>query len=640
MKFLLQKFLKPQNVAFLIVILLIIFFFPVSNIFITPDGLWYLSTASNIFHGKGYTEVNGKDVITRPPLFQLILTFFFKLFGESLFAAILVLRTFWAVIGLLFFLVTKRLFNWKIALAAFLLMLTMPRMYLLSNHLLLDYPFSFFVLSFLLLALLVLGRKNNYPFYALMGLIEGIGFLFKETMILFLLFPFFLLFLKKEPWHVRIKEITIYLGIFFLLFSAWVIYAFLNTQDPLSGLYFIGGHIISLLRQKVLGGSVSLPLNSMNEFSFFLYAINRMLIFSLFGAVSWLYFFYRTFRKKDKKSLLLIILCLLYLPLILFLALQGEAGIEKINMGAFSRELNGFSFATIIVFVVSVYDVIKYLYKKVAKNFSFSIIQRNLIPDAVFLSSIIFLSTLMILEVPFFFQVNIISNAWSGWYLERGIEEGIGFLSREDIRWAKKIASIVPEGSTIMTSPASAFMLNFLYPEHYFYTLPPALYLSDNLPPFEYYPYTYVNTYVFGKQKEKKEKKILFVWVSTLRRSDFRYITQEDLLKTIKEHSVQYIITFSYRNHLAFLSYYLEKNPGFKKIFGDKDKSLKIFQVKEIQPVKKFTPLFSEDARRFILESYEKGIKTGIFSDFQNNFNWTKEYVYELVKNQKIRFKY
>lgn len=627
--------LNSQDISFFVIISLVAFFFLIGNIIITEDGVWYLTTASSILHGKEYVNTDGSNVILRPPLFQLTLIPFFKLFGETLFSATLVLRIFWGIIGLLFFFLIKKLFNWQIALASFFLVLSTPQLAILSFYFLLDYPLAFFIILILIIGLYTLkeeNRRKEYFFYGLMGTVMGLGILFKEVMLIFSPFPFFLLFLKEEKILNRVKKFFVYLIVLSATISPWIVYATIQNGDISSSFYFILGHFSSV-KQETPSSPLHTPsLNFSNILSTIILAINSFFIFGPFGFLAWVYFFYKTFRKKEKKWLLLVILFFLYLPLMVYLALKKDEGIYMLNFGSLNRQFIGLSLSTIVIFTVTIYDTLKYLLKKAVQG-PVKILspgKENLVFNALFFGAIFSFSILLISIIPFNSKFNLITNTIQG-LKSKGVIQASGFLNKADRKLAEEISNVIPKNSNVMTWRTSGDIFNFLLPGRYSFSFFPAYYLINNLPAAR------VDLLGFKEAKKltpQKGDKVISLWTDFPKRHRIQYLTERQLLSSLKENSVQYIIT---SHTLNFFSLYFEKNPGFQEIFSTKDGFAKVFKVKELKPVKDFTPLLEETVRQFILNPPEKKEAELLFSDFQRNFGWSRKEVKNLAKEQKTK---
>lgn len=596
--------MKKELFFLFLIFFLLIYFFPSGYVLITPDSLFYLSTASNIFYKKGYTFPDQTPVIEkfrRSPFFQIILVLFFKIFGQSFFSATILLRIFWAVILFLFYFFVKNLFNKEIALGAFLLALFFPQFYLLSNTLLLDFPKMFFVFLFFLFCLKIVKNKDNYLTWAFLGIILALGVLFKESAFLFFPLPLLLGFLKeKEAFQQKIKKFSFYLAFFFLFTFPWAGYLSIEGES-FASFFQIPFHFLSK-HSKILffQAKVSLLENFKKNIW---YGINSIFPFGFLGLIIWLYFFKKTFSERKKEDFFIFFLFLLYL-LPLFYFLSNEIFLKRVNL-PYSRHFVTLSFLTLTILSVFLYRAINYFFKK--NNFSSKKIFSSNLIFFLTICWIIFIFLAEIVFFPFF-------NAKEGWakMKEKKVKIiGIGNLSKINFPEMKKLYQILPQEAKIMTTPRLAFLLNFLFPES---------------------NYQY---FLFPRQKITSQKttlkKVLFVWSSTsfqtLQPLKFiNYLTEEDLFKKIKENSVEYVLVSSF--HFDFFSFYFEKNPGFLKIFEAKDGSLKLFKIKKLSPIdwevffdENFLKIFSKNQEKFLPFLCQK-------------FNWSQKELIEKIKTQ------
>ncbi|MBU1201229.1 MAG: glycosyltransferase family 39 protein [Nanoarchaeota archaeon] len=147
----------------------------------------------------------------------------FLLFGESPFIVHIIASILYAFIPVLVFLLSKKLFNRKIAIISSFFVISMPFLLVQSSMFLVDVPTVFFVLL-ALLTFYVFLHKNKVWYYFLTVITLLFAITSKRPAVLFLLLSFFVLFLivkQKTGFHIKhlsIKAFIIFYVLFIIIF--------------------------------------------------------------------------------------------------------------------------------------------------------------------------------------------------------------------------------------------------------------------------------------------------------------------------------------------------------------------------------------------------------------------------------------
>ena len=212
------------GLALLLVILGVLVFVG-TDIQVSQDMGLYMSRATNLVHGRGYTDMDGAPVYTRPPGFVGLVALAFALFGRLVGSGFLVVRFFAVLNPVLVFFLGRRLFNRRVGfMAAVLFLVSIPILHASDRHLDHVWP-AFILLQFLFLHLGWTTRRHRW--LVLSGIFLGVAALIKETALLCALVPMAIILVQERPrWrHILLGWCATWGGLLavFAPWAAWVI---------------------------------------------------------------------------------------------------------------------------------------------------------------------------------------------------------------------------------------------------------------------------------------------------------------------------------------------------------------------------------------------------------------------------------
>ena len=529
--------------------------FSTYDITISTDMGWYMNSALNLYLGRGFRDINGLLIVTRGPLFPLMMVGSYWLLGVSPWSAFWVVRVFAILTPLAVYALGKKLFDTWIGLSAALLILTSYSMNNWSyRHL--DAVWSFFAL----LSLLVLYRgleEGRSLSFVLSGLLFGLAYLVKPALILLLPLPIVaVLIIDEYRTKNHYKGLVLYASTIVLLISPWIWYVYSQTLNIKMAVFGIGGdraadeaiHLNSLVYLKnyfngllayYSGGSQSLSEN---------FILAPLFIFS------WIHTAFRAL-KKDKPSIFLATAAVLLSPYIAY------TGRENLRVGQ------------LLFFLL-----LSYL---VTARFCFRLCRKILLWSKALSrfgeSHLSFASVMVVtfILVPVQTFASHKSDKGNKDFLKRSlsyqrlikdrnvqiIRGPFGQASKECGEWIQKA---IPAGSAFMAANQISGSAIFFYShgKYPIYQLPiinskslrNVRLCSDNCTPI-----------------------FLSSWIERIDpRNKIFALRRNDLFSAILERDVKYIIIDRRRN---FLTLYLESDPSFKFVKEFSNGLVKIFKV-------------------------------------------------------------
>lgn len=161
---------------------------PIKSLAVTSDGIYYLSIALNLFHGKGYVGLDWTQVERGRQLLPWLVAMAFGLNGPSLTAAFLVTRMFFVLNALTAYALGVTIINRWVGLGASLLVLSSVSINVWSGLIHIDHIVPFFMAVFVLATYVGLVQRK-LAFLLLAGLALGLGYMTKETALAVLPLP-------------------------------------------------------------------------------------------------------------------------------------------------------------------------------------------------------------------------------------------------------------------------------------------------------------------------------------------------------------------------------------------------------------------------------------------------------------------
>ncbi len=232
------------NIVFIVVLTLIVAglclkFLP--SFPVTSDTEEYDTVALNLVQGKGLTLDNEP---TKEPLgYPLFLAGIYSLFGHNWQAVQIIQFILLAGMGMIFYLTTRKFFNFSLILALLssLTFVLWPYFIFYPNLITTEILFIFFLLLsiyFLLSFLKEPSLKNSL----ILGVLLGIAALVRPVALLlpFWLVLFLLIFLKSARTKTYFFKLAVFLVVFTTVFSPWVIRNYIHYHE----LFPVYSHVI------------------------------------------------------------------------------------------------------------------------------------------------------------------------------------------------------------------------------------------------------------------------------------------------------------------------------------------------------------------------------------------------------------
>ncbi|MFC1812828.1 tetratricopeptide repeat protein [Thermodesulfobacteriota bacterium] len=313
---------------FLLILGIITFF--AHPIFFPSDLKVYACNALNFYLGKGYTNIDGSLIFFRAPLFPLLISISYWLFGVSHVSTFWVIKIFCVLNPLIVYAIGTRFFNKRVGVSAAFLILTSYAINFLSfRHI--DAIWPFFILLSTLFFYLGF-EKNKTRFFILAGIGLALSYLVKEASFLFFPVPFLMFVFVKDYRKISFLKNALwgYLASFVVILP-WPIYIFSTHEAPnLLMLLGRGGtrKFYQITNPSGPGDWGNLPLLALGKlktlFSGFLQfyhgtgiSLDQWFILAPLFIIAWLYVFSGAIQ-GNKHLRILTILFLLYTPIIYF----------------------------------------------------------------------------------------------------------------------------------------------------------------------------------------------------------------------------------------------------------------------------------------------------------------------------------
>ena len=196
------------------------------------DAIRYMTWALNILEGRGYTDIDGTMVTVRPPLYPLLLAALFHLAGASIFTAVWITKIFGICFNLLItYAIGRRLYGRVTGLLAGILLNGTIGLATLYNEIKID-PIIIVFLNLSILFLITAYQEKKLPLAILAGFLLGITFLGKDTALLWLPLPLYLILVTpsfRTKQHIEMAYLIWLLFIFTLV--PWWVWFYIQTGN-------------------------------------------------------------------------------------------------------------------------------------------------------------------------------------------------------------------------------------------------------------------------------------------------------------------------------------------------------------------------------------------------------------------------
>lgn len=613
---------------------------------ISDDMQWYCKTAMNIYQGEGFVDTDGSPILVRP-VFPYMIALAYWLLGPSHWNAFWVVRLFCILNPVMIYFLGKELFGKWVGFSAALLVLSSWALNMWSyRHLDAIWPFWVFLAIYLLVKRIPDHQK--WPFF-LAGICMGIGFLIKEVVMLFLVFPVLLLMGSQQYRNKKyLKKIIIFYSGFVIFVSPWVTYQLLNggIRDVLYTAPTVASAIVSPQESSFLNewGWTKFE-NKSSKFKQFLHKskISGKIIFAFIILMVLFGMFYKRIIRHYKLRITVIGLIILLLISSIYLL-----GVHNILLG-FGKFYSGQNNSLAANFTVAPIMIISWaviLYQALKRDQSSLI----LISAALCYLPIIYfmgLSGFRLGQGLIFYYFSYLAIAASVMMVSHRIPGLIGvsdgYMIQDRFFFSVIIAGII-FAQSFLTIQNDVGYVGFLKDRSYFYLKASGhnirvfvdeklfgyhakhlhTWLKKNVPENSVvmiserhrrmYKYRYIGQShrMIGMRIIESRRSDLadhylrkgpLILISAIVRknrenSDFLTVREPDLLKSIRRNNVEYVIVTKRRN---FMSLYFDQNEGFKKVkeFGRGGK-LKIYKVNDPKPSNDFEPLISTRLIRYL----------------------------------------
>lgn len=199
----------------------------------TPDVAYYLSLAKNIFLGNGYVNPDLSPALYRGPGYPYLISLSYILFGNSLISALILMRLFWFFTVVITYILSKELFNHRVAFMASFFVITANVISDSYNRIWTDGIVTFLVLLLMLILWKIIKSNHNVKWYIGLGIIAGLAYLVKQTAIIIVPLPILIWFIFPEyRTRQNLRNISIFIFVFALFFFGWMGYIYLAGGSP------------------------------------------------------------------------------------------------------------------------------------------------------------------------------------------------------------------------------------------------------------------------------------------------------------------------------------------------------------------------------------------------------------------------
>ncbi|HCC79308.1 MAG: hypothetical protein A2X25_06280 [Chloroflexi bacterium GWB2_49_20] len=199
----------------------------------SSDVSYYLSLAKNLFHGNGYVNPDLSPSIYRGPIFPLLISLSYSLFGESFRSAVILERIFWALTILITYILGGQLFNQRVGFFASFFVLSTFVINVAFRLVWTDGPLIFFILALQWMFWEAFSKQRGNKWYLLMGVLMGTAYLLKQTAIFIAPLPL-LIWIVFSEYRTRrtLLKLFIFYMVFALFYFGWMGYVYLAGGSP------------------------------------------------------------------------------------------------------------------------------------------------------------------------------------------------------------------------------------------------------------------------------------------------------------------------------------------------------------------------------------------------------------------------
>ncbi|WP_373031378.1 ArnT family glycosyltransferase [Sulfurovum sp.] len=578
-----------------------------NNFFISADCGLYINAALNLFNGNGYSDMGGNHLFFRSPFFPLIISWSYKFFGVSPWSAYAVIKIFCVLNVVVIYLLGSRLFNKTIGFFVALLIMS-SNAYGIAAFRHIDAVWIVFVMLSFYFMLKTYQGTNGCLFNAFVsGFMLSLGFLAKETAILFIPIPFFFMLYFRD----RSKKFLFMILFVFLATSLpWFIYVSYNSYSLKHGLLGpVGGAVsnsfsfsdIIYTLSRVFNGFVSFLVKGENS-------VFKNFYLAPLIVCAWLWLIIKSF-KLDFSYLFVAVVMLCMLPLVF---ISGE---RDLRVGQLLLFYN-FTFLIVVSSIVEISNIVTTHFKL---RDSYFFCGGNILALALLFFIVcfqIYMPVASIEEKNIFICQNFLYSKFIKNNNKRSV---IGIFTDKEKKCGEWISRNLPIGSKFAVSVPSEGKGIFFY--------------SGGGYPIKIMPVLQSNKLAPNYEKQKDDR---VIFLSSWSRYDVPLnkifsLSENDFLASIKENKVDYIIVNKRRNYLTF---YLDDNMNFSKIKEFGGGTIKIYRVLGSKKKKHFKTLISRQIRsyfRILKKNDSARVDRYVNEFFKPVLGWEMEEVDQMI---------
>jgi 4-amino-4-deoxy-L-arabinose transferase-like glycosyltransferase len=303
-----------------------------SGVSISPDVGYYLSLAKNLYYGNGYVNPDLSANIYRGPVFPLLISFSYVLFGESFRSAIILERIFWFLTILISYVLGRQLYNHRVGFLAASFILAAGVINQAFIRIWTDGPLTFAILALQLMFWQAFIGQRDAKWYAVMGGFMGITYLLKQTVIFIAPLPLltWIIFSEYRTRQTFKKLLVFYLA-FAVFYFGWEGYVYLagGSSGQITGTLQTGINFLSYISRgssaAATGQSLPLPGTAPSLIMSFLDILStfytrdilRFFKIAIVFPLALVFLLYQATVRKIKPDIFLALGIFLYSPLIL-----------------------------------------------------------------------------------------------------------------------------------------------------------------------------------------------------------------------------------------------------------------------------------------------------------------------------------
>ncbi len=310
----------------------------------TSDPLWYSKAAANI--GQGIDQDNIATLSTRIGLTYPV-GFIYKILGVNDFSSALfnLITSIGSIILMFYF--GKLFFNEKVGLLSAFLFAIFPLEIVYATKLTSDFPAAFFMglgLYFFLYQE-IKAEKKQWPYYFLSGIMIGVGYLIRESMLVIALFFIAYMIYKRK---IAKEYFLVPIGVLLILVLEMAFF-FSLTGDPLYRTHASQEILKESMEQHDYYGRLDFP-QGLFHYPWLFLTDHTLTFFYMFVLLSIAYCLWK--RKKETYILLL-----WFIPMLLYISFGSGSLTSYVPIRAVDRYTSIFNMPALLLLAFFLLDL-------------------------------------------------------------------------------------------------------------------------------------------------------------------------------------------------------------------------------------------------------------------------------------------